>query len=75
MDWTHVDFLWIVVMFLSAVWTLILAAPIHSKSTGEQFNVKLNFSKSVNMKKLLCIFDGLNFQQIFIFGVNYSLME
>ncbi len=69
MDWTHVDFLWIVVMFLSAVWTLILAAPIHySGSTGEQFNVKLNFSKSVNMKKLLYIFDGLNFQQIFIFG-------
>ncbi len=68
MDWTHVDFLWIVVMFLSAVWTLILVAPIHSGSTGEQFNVKLNFSKSVNMKKLLYIFDGLNFQQIFIFG-------
>ncbi len=32
--WTGV---WIIVMFLSAVWTLILTAPIHcSGSTGEQ---------------------------------------
>ncbi len=32
--WTY---LWIIMMFLSAVWTLILTAPIHSKgSTGEQ---------------------------------------
>ncbi len=31
MDWSGVDYLWIIVMFLSAVWTLILTAPI-----GEQ---------------------------------------
>ncbi len=24
-----VDYLWIIVMFLSAIWTLILTAPIH----------------------------------------------
>ncbi len=30
-------YLWIIVMFLSAVWTLILTAPIHcGGSTGEQ---------------------------------------
>ncbi len=29
MDWSGVDYLWIIVMFLSAVWTLILTAPIH----------------------------------------------
>ncbi len=29
MDWSGVDYLWIMVMFLSAVWTLILTAPIH----------------------------------------------
>ncbi len=30
MDWSNVDYLlWIIVMFLSAVWTLILTAPIH----------------------------------------------
>ncbi len=28
MDWSHVDYLWIILMFLSAVWTLILTAPI-----------------------------------------------
>ncbi len=35
--------LWIIVMFLSVVWTLILTAPIHLRwSIGEQ--VMLNFS-------------------------------
>ncbi len=34
MDWSY---LWIIVMFLSALWTLILTAPIHCRgSTGEQ---------------------------------------
>ncbi len=33
--WTEV--VWIIVMFLSAVWTLILTAPIHRRwSIGEQ---------------------------------------
>ncbi len=37
LDWNHVDYLWIFVMFLSDVWTLILTAPIHYKgSIGEQ---------------------------------------
>ncbi len=27
-DWSHVDYLWIIVMFLSAVWTIILTAII-----------------------------------------------
>ncbi len=37
MDWSGVDYLWMIVMFLSAVWTLILTAPIHCRgSTGEQ---------------------------------------
>ncbi len=37
MSWSCVDCLWIIVMFLSAVWTLILTAPIHCRgSTGEQ---------------------------------------
>ncbi len=44
--------LWIV-MFLSAVWTLILTAPIHCRgSTGVQVTLDLlDFSKSVQMKK------------------------
>ncbi len=37
MDWSGVDCLWIIVMFLSAVWILILTAPIHCRgSIGEQ---------------------------------------
>ncbi len=31
MDWRHVDYMWIIMIFVSAVWTLILTAPIHSK--------------------------------------------
>ncbi len=35
--WSGVDYLWNIVMFLSAVWTLILTAPIHCRgSIGEQ---------------------------------------
>ncbi len=37
MDWSGADYLWIIVMLLSAVWTLILVAPIRCKgSIGEQ---------------------------------------
>ncbi len=32
-DWSHVDCLWIVLMFLSAVWTLILTAPIYCRGS------------------------------------------
>ncbi len=33
----HVDYLLIIVMYLSALWTLILTAPIHCRgSIGEQ---------------------------------------
>ncbi len=47
MNCSHVDYLWIIVMFLSA---LILTAPIHCQgSIGEQ--VSLIFSKSFLMKK------------------------
>ncbi len=37
MDWSCVDYLWIIVMLLSVAWTLILTAPIHCRgSIGEQ---------------------------------------
>ncbi len=29
MDWGHVNYLWITIMFLLAVWTIILTAPSH----------------------------------------------
>ncbi len=37
MDWSGVGYLWIIVMFLSGVWTLMLTAPIHCRgSIAEQ---------------------------------------
>ncbi len=33
MDWSGVDYLWIIVIFVSAVWTLILAAPFHCRGS------------------------------------------
>ncbi len=51
--WTGV--LWVTVMFVAAVWTLILMAPIHCRgSTGEQ----VNFSKSVPIKKQTLHLEG-----------------
>ncbi len=36
-NWRTGDYLWIIVMFLSAVWTLILTAPIHWRASfGER---------------------------------------
>ncbi len=69
MDWSRtVDFLWIIVIFLSAVWTLILTAPIHCRgSIGEQ--VLRHFSK------FIYILDDLKvntFQAKLIFLVSYS---
>ncbi len=56
-------------MFLSAVWALILTAPIHCRgSIGEQ--VILHFSKSVLMKKQIHLHLGWH-QGEYIF-VNYS---
>ncbi len=34
--WTRVDYLWNIVMFLSAIWTLILTAPIHCRGSIEE---------------------------------------
>ncbi len=68
--WTGL--VWIIVMFLSAVWTLILTAPIHCRgSIGEQ--VILNFSKSVLMKKQTHLQLGLSVEQIFILGWSVPL--
>ncbi len=43
------DYLWIIVMFLSAVWTLILTAPIHCRAsiaeTLMQYYISTNLMK------------------------------
>ncbi len=48
MDWSCVNYLWIIVMHLSAVWTL--TAPIPCRGSIPSY-VMLNFSKSVPKKK------------------------
>ncbi len=63
-----VDYLWIIVMFLSAVWTLILTAP-HSLQRIHWWtsDVMIQFflSKYVPMKKqLIIILDGLRGEYI-----------
>ncbi len=42
--WTGV--VWIIVMFLSAVWTLILTAPIHCRASIAETLMQWHFSKS-----------------------------
>ncbi len=73
MDWSGVDY----VMFLSAVWTLILTAPIHYRaSIGEQGR-NATFLQ-IWWRNKLYILDGLrvsSFQQIFIFGWTIPLNE
>ncbi len=77
MDWSGVEYLWIIVMFLSTVWTLILTAPIHCRaSIGEQV---MWWQISPNLlwwrTKLFSILDALRqsiFSASFHFWVNYS---
>ncbi len=61
MDWSRVDYLWINVMFLSAVWTLILTAPIHCRGSmvSNWCTIMLNFSKTV---KIEAVFTQHHFQ-------------
>ncbi len=52
MDYRGVGYLWIIVMFLSAVWTLILTAPIHCRgSIGEQVMQSYISTNLKNTKK------------------------
>ncbi len=74
MDWSNVDYLWIIMMLLSAVWT-------HSDGTHSlqmihlwASDVMLNFSKSVlKWSKLIYILDGARVSATLYFGVNYSI--
>ncbi len=65
MDWSGVDYCDV----LSAVWTLILTAPIHCRAS----DVMLHFSKSDEETNY--ILDLVNLQQMFIFGSTISLTK
>ncbi len=76
MDWSCVDCLWIIVMYLSAVWTLILTAPIHcigsvSKYCNSQYILMKTQTRCV---KLIHILDSLRVNTLlahFHFYVDY----
>ncbi len=66
--WTGV--VWIIVMFLSAVWTLILTAPIHCRGS-----IAETFLQIWWRNKLILIWDDLQvstFTEVFSFLVNCS---
>ncbi len=70
MDWSGVDYLWIIVMFLSAVWTLILTAPIHCRASIAETVMQCYISPNL-MKKQTHLHLGWPkdiFQQIKFFG-------
>ncbi len=88
MDWSGVDYLWIIVMFLSAVWTLILTAPIHCwASIAEQvmqwhispnlINKQTHLHTVVNIrsgsKKLIKVV--LRLEHILVLGFRTTLMK
>ncbi len=57
---------WIIVMFLSAIWTLILTAPI---------NCREFIQTCLDDEKLIYILDGLRVSTFFPFLVSYSFKE
>ncbi len=74
-DWISVDYLWVIVMFLSAVWTLILTAPIRCRgSIGERWNAKFLQMCSDEETNLFTSWMSWGWVH-FHFGVNYSFKK
>ncbi len=65
--WTGV--VWIIVMFLSAVWTLILTAPIHCRASIAETVMECFIFPNLMKKKLISIFDV---QRIRISSANFG---
>ncbi len=66
-DWSGVDYLWIIVMFLSALWTLILTASI--AETVMEWHISPNLMKIWHISPNLGWPEGEDiFSKIFIFG-------
>ncbi len=76
MGWSGVDNLWIIVMFLSAVWTLILTAPIHCRASIAETVMQCYISPNL-MKKQTHLTLHLGWMSTcwanFHFWVNHSL--
>ncbi len=68
--WSRVDYLWIIVMFWSAGWTLILTAPIHPL-VSKWYNAKLPqiySDEETYSSTSWMAWRWVHFQQIFLFG-------
>ncbi len=75
MGWSGVDYLWIIVMFLSAVWTLILTAPIHCRASIAETLMQRHISTNLMKKQThpnLGWPEGEHIFGKFSFWVNYS---
>ncbi len=68
MDWSGVDYLWIIVMFLSAVWTLILTAPIHCRASIAETLMQWHISTNLMKKQTHLHLGWPEDEHIFIFG-------
>ncbi len=53
MDWSGVDYLRIIVMFLSAVQTLILTAPIHCRASIAEQVMQCYISQTVEKETFM----------------------
>ncbi len=67
MDWSGVDYLWIIVMFLSAVWTLILTAPIHCRASIDETVMQCYISPNLMKKQT---HPNLGWPEVSTFSVN-----
>ncbi len=72
MDWSGMDYLWIIVMFLSGVWALNLTAPILfiedllvSKRRNSTF-LQISSDEETSSPTSLMVWGWVNSQQIFI---------
>ncbi len=62
------DYLWIIVMFLSAVWTLILTAPIHCRASIAETLMQRHISPDLMKKQTHPRLGWTEGEHIFIFG-------
>ncbi len=74
MVWSYEGFVWIT-MFLSAVWTLILTAPIHCRgSIAEDTFLQICSDEETNSSTSWIAWEWVDFQQISIFGWTIPLI-
>ncbi len=72
---TGVDYLWIIVMFLSAAWNLILTAPIHCRAPIAETLMQCYISPNLMKKQTHLHLEWFEGWAHFHFWVNYYLND